>query len=267
MFKDVYKSANDDIIPDLELLDKILATEKPKKNHYTTLTRYGSVAAAFVILAGTLAIYPKIKDNLTKEEAVPKVVQSETVEYTTNEASTNYSDEVPTVSEDTNMVVIDKTAQKPTKEQPKKTAALPPDKVSPSPTTNDGEITVPDLNEEPGLESVTKETENSEEKENEASIQAAGVFTASIVPSAAFEESANDESAGYAMTRKAEVFVSEQEATFLADEVFLEDFGEEFLNSTKIKVECDEEFVITRYNEEISKTVIVFDDGEVQKQY
>ena len=74
MFREVYKSANDDIIPDSQLLDKILSEEpKKQKSVYSFYAKYGSMAAAFLILVGTLAIYPKLSEtlNTSNDKAAP----------------------------------------------------------------------------------------------------------------------------------------------------------------------------------------------------
>ena len=78
MFRRVYKSANDDIVPDDKLLEKILSESKRPKKKHNTYYSYGSMAACIAIAVGTLAIYPTIKQDIhtTKDNAAQDVVVS-----------------------------------------------------------------------------------------------------------------------------------------------------------------------------------------------
>ena len=60
MFRRVYKSANDDIVPNDELLERILAEGKKPQKNLRTYYSNGSMAACLFIAIGTLAIYPSI---------------------------------------------------------------------------------------------------------------------------------------------------------------------------------------------------------------
>ena len=287
MFRDVYKSANDDIIPDSQLLDKILASSKPKKNRYTAFIRYGSVAAAFFILIGTLTIYPKIKDNLTNDEAVPKVVLNQEVSTSsTNEASTASPEVLPTPSAETSVETHIENVQPKATEQTTKTATPPDEAVtsSPSPTIGDGNAIQPDTTnavaQEPTPQNIPVITEPSVQEdripeEPTADIAPAimqyensePVFEDKSMYAAPSGSSGGGSSGGSSRAKSVSVVISEENAKTLADEAFASDFGEEFLNSTSIKIEYDEEYIITRYNEEISKTVKITNDGTLQKQY
>ena len=283
----MYKSANDDIIPDSQLLDKILASSKPKKNRYTAFIRYGSVAAAFFILIGTLTIYPKIKDNLTNDEAVPKVVLNQEVSTSsTNEASTASPEVLPTPSAETSVETHIENVQPKATEQTTKTATPPDEAVtsSPSPTIGDGNAIQPDTTnavaQEPTPQNIPVITEPSVQEdripeEPTADIAPAimqyensePVFEDKSMYAAPSGSSGGGSSGGSSRAKSVSVVISEENAITLADEAFASDFGEEFLNSTSIKIEYDEEYIITRYNEEISKTVKITNDGTLQKQY
>lgn len=287
MFRDVYKSANDDIIPDSQLLDKILASSKPKKNRYTAFIRYGSVAAAFFILIGTLTIYPKIKDNLTNDEAVPKVVLNQEVSTSsTNEASTASPEVLPTPSAETSVETHIENVQPKATEQTTKTATPPDEAVtsSPSPTIGDGNAIQPDttnaVTQEPTPQNIPVITEPSVQEdripeEPTADIAPAimqyensePVFEDKSMYAAPSGSSGGGSSGGSSRAKSVSVVISEEKAKTLADEAFASDFGEEFLSSTSIKIEYNEEYIITRYNEEISKTVKITNDGTLQKQY
>lgn len=80
MFRRVYKSANDDIVPNEELLERILAeSKKPQKKH-RTYYGHGSMAACLAIAIGTLAIYPSLKQDIDKSgSSVSDVVVSSTL--------------------------------------------------------------------------------------------------------------------------------------------------------------------------------------------
>ena len=274
MFREVYKSANDDIIPDSQLLDKILADSKPKKNRYIKYYRYGSVAAAFFILVGTLAIYPKIKDNLTNDEAVPEIVLNQEV------SDTSYTDEVSTQSAEISPTPL-AVAETPTEtlkpqatEQTKKTTAPSPDEASsPSPTTDDST----QLNTVmPEQENITETTANPVITSDDSEISTESTISSqedALAPAESSEYAPKTKSSGggssssYARAFAFPDIIPEHIVKACADEVFASDFGEEFLNSTTIKIEYDEEYIITRYNEEISKTVKITNDGKLQKQY
>lgn len=287
MFRDVYKSANDDIIPDSQLLDKILANSKPKKNRYTAFIRYGSVAAAFFILIGTLTIYPKIKDNLTNDEAVPKVVLNQEVSTnSTNEASTASPEVLPTPSAETSVETHIENVQPKATEQTTKTATPPDEAVtsSPSPTIGDGNAIQSDttnaVTQEPTPQNIPVITEPSVQEEQIPEEPTADIAPAIMQyenPEPVFEDksmyaapsgsSGGGSSGGSSRAKSVSVVISEENAITLADEAFASDFGEEFLSSTSIKIEYNEEYIITRYNEEISKTVKITNDGTLQKQY
>ncbi len=240
MFRKVYKSANDDIIPNQELLEKILATEKKSHNTYNTFYRYGYVAAALFILVGTLSVYPKISDNLkTSDNTV--AIETKTEDVLSSDilvAEEKLSAEASTVLEET-VKPQNKPQTKRTKKPLPKQETIPPE----------------------GLESI----ENSPEI-----ITAEEPVITEAPENMPKVRSLNDGVSVASMTENTEneaEIITEAEAIRLADEVFLEDFGEEFLSQTEIKTEFSINYEVTRFNENQSYTVTVYTDGLIEKQY
>ncbi len=347
MFRDVYKSANDDIIPDSQLLDKILtqAPEK-KKTIYPFFVKYGSVAAAFLILAGTLAIYPKLSKtlNTADDKAVPGtdvvtgISETASPEALPNlkESKAKATQEASTNTKNTEEAITEKDlTQQGNGEQITKEKTLPEVTTSPSPTKNatrkteaDGAVITttaqPEISEdsvavakETNLNSAENiptivssedmeatliaspenQTEPSAQVVSEEPIAPASVagsdsegYSARKIPdydssgskcggggSISSASSGGSKSGGAASsggsgggaasgtTKSAEI--TESKAIELANEAFLQDFGEEFLNSSKIKTEFQGKYIITRYNENVTYTVTVTTDGLLKKQY
>ena len=326
LFREVYKSANDDIIPDSQLLDKILSEEpKKQKSVYSFYAKYGSMAAAFLILVGTLAIYPKLSEtlNTSNDNAAPGtdvvITKTESSPETSPEfyeSKTAKDDEASTKnekSEDANQV----NEQKPQNngEQKTKEKTLPEATSSPSPTekavkseeykpessdaASEATIKAPITNDEHTPSIASAEDFNSTPATNTESSSESELSTASektVTPEAptatdtsvyAIRRSAEDNnqttdspasggggsgaasgggSSGGGSAKKA-TGISESEAIELANKAFLEDFGEEFLNLSKIKTEFNENYIITRYNENVTYTVTVTTDGLLKKQY
>lgn len=238
LFRKVYKSANDDITPNPELLDKILANEKKSYNTYRNFYKYGSVAAAFFILIGTFSVYPKIKDNLNMHDNTA-VIEIKSENTQTSDESFTPADEIPAKA--STALETEKTHQsklgtdkKISNSQKRQNITPEASEKSPSPTPTEDVILVSPTTDE-GLE-----------EEN--------VSVARSI----------DNMPAYSDDIKA---LTEDEAILLADEVFRSDFGEEFLNSTEIKTEFSESFKITRFNENLSYTVTVHTDGLIEKEY
>lgn len=253
MFKDVYKRANEDIIPDPELLDKVLSnTSKTSKSR--SFQHYGSLLAACFILVGTLWIYPDIKDGLNQTTTVPDIKPTEeplhlvleniptptaSTAPTKTPASTiksknakKQASQVPTPKQNT---IIPESEQK-------NEAALPPPSTTTSPETNDASI--PEYVSSGGGGGSYFET-----TEVPIPIMARSMDISS-------EECYQEENV-----------LSEEQAINLAEEIFLLDFGKDFVSSSELKAEYNEFYTITRYTENENYTVNVFNDGTTQKQY
>lgn len=243
LFRNVYKSANDDITPNPELLDKILATQKKNHNTYRNFYKYGSVAAAFFILVGTISVYPKIKDNINVEDT-PAIIEVKTEDTQNPDIFTPTADEEISAEAST-VLRTEKTAQskpenkKEFKSSQKQQNITPKaSEESPSPILAEAQDTTP----------VILPVENEVNTEESVSPAMARAINEPVY-------SPDEEK------------ITEEEALKLADEAFASDFGEEFLNSTEIKTEISESFIITRFNENQSYTVTVHTDGSIEKQY
>lgn len=274
MFRDVYKSANDDIIPDSQLLDKILSngiTPKKSRGYY----RYASAAAALLIFAGALAVYPKITAHLTNAGEAPTVY----IESTVQPASTDLENDFVSTDEAVNQPV--KSTASPKIENPSKKSAASPS-VSPKAQAASG-IKKPDN----ALADVNNKASSDEvlttpTAQADSTPESANVFKAEVpliaeeqpieenavsVHSEVAYSTASGGGAAYARLKRIQTAISEEEAIAIADEAFSSDFGEEFLNSTSIRSEYDNEYIITRYNDTETKVIIISDDGEIKKQY
>lgn len=288
MFRDVYKSANNDIIPDSQLLDKILSDGiRPKKSRYAKYRQYASIAAALLIFAGTLTIYPKVTTLLTKDKDAPKIVLDTHTDNTDNTAiqpvSSDAESSLTAVLEDESAKPSDETKEASSKieNQPKKSTASPDNFVSPKNTQADSGIQKPNdafataadeapaSSDEPAAASVLQADSTPEAVQafDEPEQPEAGTAVSAYSVSEHSPSAASGGSSSYARLRSVKASISEEEAITIADEAFSSDFGEEFLNSTSIRSYYDNEYIITRYNDEESKIIIVSDDGTIQKQY
>lgn len=78
MFRDTYKSANNDIVPDSEFLAQTLSClEKSKKKSVIPFKTISSCAAALIIAAGSVFGYMRFTDA-GKIDVAPKIVRLET---------------------------------------------------------------------------------------------------------------------------------------------------------------------------------------------
>lgn len=68
LFRDWYKKANDDIQPDADLLERILAQKTPRRPNHRKLYSLGAAAAGICIVSATLLSYPILRD-LNKEHS------------------------------------------------------------------------------------------------------------------------------------------------------------------------------------------------------
>lgn len=250
LFRKVYKSANDDIASNQELLDKILSTQTKPHNTYSNFYKYGSIAATFFILIGTLSVYPKIKDNLNVSDntAAIEVKTEDTLNSdifippADNEKSAEASTALENKKTPQSKIENKKESKSSSKQQNVTSKAS---EKAPSPTLSETENIV--LSETAEASLVTPSSKNEVFQEE-------NVSTARAIDTVAVYSGDNK-------------IITQDDAILLADEVFLSDFGEEFLNSTEIKTEFSENYEITRFNENLSYTVIVFTDGLIDKQY
>ena len=138
MFRRVYKSANDDIVPDSGLLEEILAKSRVPQKKHKSFYGYGSLAACLFIAIGTLAIYPTIKEDFSTSKnnsAQDVVVSTSSSIFPDSEISpalkpdeTAESDGVQSKEASTEQTVTQKPAKKEEsqkkKTQPEKTEAV-----------------------------------------------------------------------------------------------------------------------------------------------
>lgn len=68
MFRDWYKKANDDILPDADLLERVLAQKPRRRPNHRKLYSLGAAAAGICIVSATLLSYPVLRD-LNKEDS------------------------------------------------------------------------------------------------------------------------------------------------------------------------------------------------------
>lgn len=298
MFRRVYKSANDDIVPNDELLERILAEgKKPQKNHRTYYS-YGSMAACLFIAIGTLAIYPSIKKDISSpkntaqdvivETLPPKFSDAELVskpeefeteeteiptntqEYRTSKPEKKASGKTVSKSKE-NTKTTDK-AEKTVKQQQTKKAATSVEGLSP---------TSPSPTNQPAAESkVTESSDVPVAQENTPEVASVPMVAAQRSMEEPFETDSNEVlfpeneknvSSGGGGSAKQDArmsrTMSESEAKQIANNIFAADFGQEFLNSSDILADYSGYYTITRYNESASYSVIVYDDGTTKKLY
>lgn len=300
MFRRVYKSANDDIVPNDELLERILAEgKKPQKTHRTYYS-YGSMAACLFIAIGTLAIYPSIKKDISSpkntaqdvivETLPPKFSDAELVSK--HEGFEDEEVEIPTGTQEykiskpekkasgktvskskENTKTTDK-AEKTVKQQQTKKAATSVEGLSP---------TSPSPTNQPAAESkVTESSDVPVSQENAPEVASVPMVAAQRSIEEPFETDSDevllpetDEnksvssggggSAGHGA--RAVQKISEEAAKQIANNIFASEFGQEFLNSSDISADYSGYYTITRYNESASYSVIVYDDGTTKKLY
>lgn len=313
MFKDVYKSANDDISPDPLLLESIL-NSKPKKK--TRIYQYSTVAAACVILVCAIAAYPKLETSLEQKAGII-MESSYTSDYSEDITSSTPAAEkaspptdVPTAAP-TQEIVQKKAANNtkstttPTQQATNQTAVPYTSsqkadinniiqaaekeashyQAAPASINDTAPITEAGLEEAQAMSLSEEETAEAHPQNSGTARKASGGSSASsgdsgssggsrnaavsgtsdgsAIPSTAYS---NDMSFA-AADIKAVIVLTKEEAIEIAEKAFLEDFGEEFVKSTEIKVSGTENYTITRFNDTAEKTITVSLDGTVTKNY
>ena len=303
MFRRVYKSANDDIVPDNGLLEKILAeSNKPQKkqlNYYG----YGSLAACLAIAVGTLFIYPTLKEDIKPAQDI--VVSDAAPRFSDTELSNPSvlpTEAAPVMTEKTETseekINFDKVEKKTNSDNGKQDQTAPqtenkvsktssPEKAaasaeglkssSPSPTkkTEDEPESIrmsvennkaepePDFQESKPMLAAEAAIVNADEPEA-ANQEDQPAATPKSVPSLSGGSGGGGSSAASARTSQK---ISESEAKQIANNIFASDFGQEFINSSGITAVYSGYYTITRNSESASYTIIVYDDGTTKKLY
>lgn len=253
MFKDVYRSANNSINPPPELIEKVLSQKPKKKLHYYSAAK---AAAVCLIFSGTVLLYPKISKDLetTKEETIirPEVTQTA----------------LPDVPVHTEVVMEDIATPAPTQQATAKPATPPPKQAkpevtpSPVPTPSETDAAVEDNSKIAQNNSIAVASETSE------AITPEPVYPAEeeIIPEAS-GGGGGGSSGGASMMKSRMAMISEKEAIAIADNEFLSDFGEEFVNSSELTVVYDNGYTVTRKTTEIEASILISDNGSFEKLY
>ncbi len=292
LFKDVYKSANDDISPDPQLLESIL-NSKPKNK--TRIYRYSTIAAACVVLVCAIAAYPKLETSLEQEAGIitensyiSDYSENVTANTATPPKATSEAKEAsaPTAvpatlppQENVQQKASNKaeSSSVPTQQTTKHTA-LPHKNAdieriieATQKETSDYQVASASIvDTAPITEAAAKETQAIEEIASE-SLQNSTTRKASgespddaVVPRTA---SLNDMSIATNNGMSAPNSLTQEEAVEIAENMFLEDFGEEFIKNTEVMVSGTQNYTITRFNDTVKKTITISLDGIVTKNY